>query len=78
MPAAQMSAPSSMIVLMVRMQRPQRGLQPRQPYTCTGELGAACATTSRIWWSERTLQEQMIMRVSCDLAAQDRLGSLLE
>jgi len=33
---------------MVVTQRPHCGLQPRQPYTCAGERGAALLTAVRI------------------------------
>src|SRR5580704_3526707 len=54
-----------MIRRMVVTQRPQRGLQPRQPYTWPAVRGAASPETAvRTAWSLSTLQEQMIMGIA--------------
>jgi hypothetical protein len=62
--AASAAAPraSSMILRMVRAQRPHCALQPRQRYTCPGVRTAAAGSSSAalIWQSLRTLQEQTI------------------
>ena len=53
-----------MILRIVRRQRPHWGLQPRQPWTCVAERGAAAVTAVRTCWSLNTLQEQTIIDLS--------------
>src|SRR5262249_24572105 len=73
--APQAPSASSMIRRMVVMHRPHCGLQPRQPYTWPAVRGAAApATALRTAWSERTLHEQMIMKIARRTGTLDRYG----